>query len=143
MESKPMVDPTVQGPADSPYEKTTRKIEKKYNIDRRSFLKRASIGAAAGAGVMATVSYPGKPTHAAAKFRWKLQTSFGPTAPVISEYCQNMAADLKVMSQGKMDIKVFGGGELVPAFGVHDAVKLGGAIEMYVSATHSSQLKPI
>ena len=108
-------------------------MEGQTKIDRRSFLKKASVGAAVGA--LATVSYPGKSTHAQTKFRWKIVHSFGPTAPVISEYIQFMADDLRVMTNGQLDIKIFAGGELVPAFGVFDAVS-GGSVEMFVSASY-------
>ncbi|NIP71951.1 MAG: twin-arginine translocation signal domain-containing protein, partial [Gammaproteobacteria bacterium] len=42
-------------------------------MDRRSFLKKA--GAAGAAATFAAVSYPGKPTHAQTKFRWRLAHS--------------------------------------------------------------------
>ena len=108
-------------------------MEGQTKIDRRSFLKKASVGAAVGA--LATVSYPGKSTHAQTKFRWKLVHSFGPTSPVIVEIQQLMADNMRTMTKGQMDIKLFAGGELVPAFGVFDAVS-GGAVEMFFSASY-------
>lgn len=101
-------------------------------MDRRSFLK---TGAAAAATTAAAVSYPGKTTHAQTKFRWRLAHSFGPTAPVLGTNLPKLAEDLKVMSAGAIDLKVFGAGELVPAFGVFDAVKEG-SIQMMYSASY-------
>ncbi|MCZ6629284.1 MAG: ABC transporter substrate-binding protein [SAR324 cluster bacterium] len=69
------------------------------------------------------------------KFNWKYVTSFGPTAPVLSENVNHFADEMRIMTDGAMDIKTFGAGELVPAFGVFDAVKEG-SIEMFHSASY-------
>jgi len=103
-------------------------------MDRRSFLKTAGTTGAAAAAV-AAVSYPGKTTHAQTKFRWRLAMSFGITNPVNGPSMTNLAKDLKTMSGGALDIKVFGAGELVPAFGVFDAAKQG-SIQMMFSASY-------
>ena len=102
-------------------------------MDRRSFLAKA--GAAAVATTFAAVSYPGKPTHAQTKFRWRLAHSFGATAPVLGTALPIMAEDLRTMTKGALDIKVYGAGELVPAFGVFDAAKEG-SIQMMYSASY-------
>ena len=103
-------------------------------MDRRSFIKKAGVAAAA-ATTFAAVSYPGKPTHAQTKFRWRLAMSFPLTSPVLGTSLPVMAEDLRVMSNGALDIKPFGAGELVPAFGVFDAVK-DGSIQMMYSASY-------
>ena len=102
-------------------------------MDRRSFLAKA--GAAAVATTFAAVSYPGKPTHAQTKFRWRLAHSFGATAPVLGTALPIMADELRTMTKGALDIKVYGAGELVPAFGVFDAAKEG-SIQMMYSASY-------
>ncbi|HKI99009.1 MAG TPA: TRAP transporter substrate-binding protein DctP [bacterium] len=102
-------------------------------MDRRSFLKKA--GVATAATTFAAVSYPGKTTHAQTKFRWRLAHSFGPTAPVLGTNLPAMANELRTMSKGQLDIKVYGAGELIPAFGVFDAVKEG-SIQMMYSASY-------
>jgi len=104
-------------------------------MDRRSFLKKAAGTAAATGAVMATVSYPGKTTHAQTRFRWKVASSFGITNPVTGPGLVRMTEDLKKMTGGKLDIKPFGAGELVPAFGVFDAAKQG-SIQMFYSASY-------
>jgi len=90
------------------------------------------MGAAGAAAATAAVSYPGKPTTGQTKFRWNLVHSFGPTAPVLGTNLPAMADELREMSGGALDVKVFGAGELVPAFGVFDAVSEGSA-QMYYS----------
>ncbi len=107
--------------------------EYKSEIKRRSFLKKAGLSAAAA--TMAVVAYPGKTTHAATKYRWRLATSFGINAPVLGTNLPLMAKELKTMTKGQLDIKVFGAGELVPAFGVFDAAKEG-SIQMMYSASY-------
>jgi len=109
---------------------------------RRSFLKKAALGLAAG--VTALIAACQKKEEkmegpavmtGGAKFSWKLAHSFGPTAPVLGTNLLMMADDLRRMSGGALDIKVFGAGELVPAFGVFDAVK-DGSLEMFYSASY-------
>ncbi len=116
-------------------------MQGKSLVKRRSFLKSAAV--AAGAGAVALLAacekkdegVGGPAVKRGQKFEWKIVSSFGPTAPVISEYIKMMADDMRVMTNGDVDIKVFGAGELVPAFGVFDAVKEG-SIEMFVSASY-------
>ncbi len=99
-------------------------------MDRRSFLKAGAAGIAA-----AVVSYPGKSTHAQTKWDWRLVMSWGISDPFGPEACQQMAKDMAVMTKGAVNIKVFGAGELVPAFGVFDAVSQG-SVEMFHSASY-------
>lgn len=86
---------------------------------RREFLGRA--GAAAAAGVIA-----GAPAvHAAKKLRWKMVTTWPPKFPVFQTGAEMFAKAVKLMSGGRLSIKVFAGGELVPPLGVFDAVRSG------------------
>ncbi len=69
------------------------------------------------------------------KYQWKMVTTWPPNFPVLGEGC-NMVADwVKEMSGGRMEIKVFGGGELVPALEAFDAVR-NGAAEMGSGAAY-------
>lgn len=104
-------------------------------MDRRAFLKKAGTAGAAAATTMAVVSYPGKPTHAQSRFNWRLAMSFGITNPVTGTSMVQMSKDLAKLSQGKLRVKIFGAGELVPAFGVFDAVRQG-SIHMMFSASY-------
>lgn len=104
-------------------------------MDRRSFLKKAATTAVAAPAAFAAVSYPGKTTHAQTKYRWRLAHSFGPTAPVNSTRLKALSEELHLMTKGAMSLKIFAGGELVPAFGVWDAVKEG-SIQMMFSASY-------
>ncbi len=61
------------------------------------------------------------------KYQWKMVTTWPPGFPVIGEACQLFADVVKSMSGGRMEIRVFGGGELVPALETFDAVANGTA----------------
>ena len=104
-------------------------------MDRRSFLKKVAFTTAAAPAAVAAISYPGKTTHAKTRFRWRLAHSFGPTAPVNSTRLKALSNELKIMTKGDLDLKIYGAGELVPAFGVWDAVQEG-SIQMMFSASY-------
>ena len=61
------------------------------------------------------------------KYKWKMVTTWPPNFPVVGEGCLLFAKWVKEMSGGRMDIKVYGGGELVPALEVFNAVSSGAA----------------
>ena len=62
-------------------------------------------------------------------YRWKMVTTWPANFPVFQEAPEMFAENVKVMSNGRLDISVFAGGELVPALQVFDAVSQG-AVEM-------------
>ncbi len=69
------------------------------------------------------------------KYKWKMVTTWPPNFPVLGE-AANMFSDLtEKMSGGRLKIKVYGGGELVPALEVFDAVT-SGAAEMGSGASY-------
>ncbi len=68
-------------------------------------------------------------------FRWKLVTSWPKNYPGLGTAPENFAKAVKEMSGGRLLIKVYGGGELVPPLGVFDAVSLG-SVEMGHSAAY-------
>lgn len=60
-------------------------------------------------------------------YRWKMVTTWPPNFPVLGEGCQLMADWVREMSDGRLDIQVYGGGELIPALEAFDAVSNGTA----------------
>ncbi len=58
-------------------------------------------------------------------YRWRMVTSWPPNFPVFQEGVQRFAQDVETMSQGRLKIQVFSGGELVPPLQVFDAVSQG------------------
>lgn len=60
-------------------------------------------------------------------FHWKLVTTWPKNFPGLGTAPEKFAAMVNKMSQGRLLIKVYGAGELVPAMGVFDAVSTGSA----------------
>lgn len=61
------------------------------------------------------------------KFKWKLVTTWPKNYPGLGTAPENFAKKVEAMSGGRLSIKVFGAGQLVPAFEVFDAVSQGTA----------------
>jgi TRAP-type mannitol/chloroaromatic compound transport system substrate-binding protein len=60
------------------------------------------------------------------KYSWKLVSTWPPNFPVLGTGLLRFSQQVEQMSLGQMTIKVYGGGELVPALEVFDAVSSGG-----------------
>jgi len=88
-------------------------------MERRSFLKKATVGAAVGA-----VSAPAI-VQAQAQVRWRLASSFPKALDTIYGAAEVFAKAVSAMSGGKFTISVHAGGELMPPFGVVDGVQNG------------------
>ncbi|QWG06626.1 TRAP transporter substrate-binding protein [Flammeovirga kamogawensis] len=67
-------------------------------------------------------------------FNWKCVTVWPPNFPILGESVNNLAKELFDLSDGRLNIKVYGGGELVPALESFDAVQLGGVQMMHGAA---------
>lgn len=104
-------------------------------MDRRNWLKKASIVAGATA-LGSTNSFSAKKS----KYKWRLVLAVPKTLPIWGEQVVQFAKNIKAMSSGRLDIRVYGAGELVPALGGFDAVK-SGSVEMSHSASYYWQGK--
>ena len=49
----------------------------------------------------------------AKQYRWKMVTTWPPGFPVLQEGAERFADNIKAMSNGRLDIKVYAGGELI------------------------------
>ena len=87
-------------------------------MDRRSIIKHAGI-----AGVLVAGAAPA--VHAQAAIRWRLTSSFPKALDTIHGAADVFAQKIGEMSGGKFQVTVAAPGELVPAFGVVDAVQAG------------------
>jgi len=56
---------------------------------------------------------------------WKLVTTWPKNLPGLSSHAANFSRLVEEMSRGRLKVKVYGAGELVPALGVFDAVSSG------------------
>ena len=73
--------------------------------------------------------------RSAETFEWSCVTSWPPKYPGMGMGVEHLAARIEAASGGRLKIKVYGGGELVPAFEVFDAVSRG-TVEMGHDASY-------
>ena len=90
-------------------------------MKRRDFIKKAAGGALVAAS--ATTAAPA--IAARKRFNWKLVTTWPPNFPIFQEGVEKFAKDIEQMSDRRLRISVFAGGELVPALQTFDAVSQG------------------
>lgn len=91
--------------------------------NRRSFLKTAGAGLAAGAATAIT----GAPAIAAElpNVRWRLASSFPKSLDTIYGGAEYLADRVRKLTNGKFNIQVFASGEIVPGLKVLNAVQDG------------------
>lgn len=88
-------------------------------MERRKFIKSAGL-----AGILAAGSAPAL-VQAQQQIRWRLASSFPKSLDTIYGAAEVFAKLVSDATGGKFAISVHAGGELVPAFGVVDAVQQG------------------
>ncbi len=108
-------------------------------MQRRDFLAKATVGAAAAATLAACgksetpaapAAAPAAPTAPAVQgalpeVKWRLTSSFPKSLDTIYGGAEVLANRLRAMTGGKFDIRVFPGGEIVPGLQALDAVQQG------------------
>jgi len=97
-------------------------------MDRRSLIKHTGIAGVLAAGVAPAV-------QAQAAVRWRLASSFPKSLDTIFGSAELLSKNVKAMSGGKFEISVHPAGELMPAFGVVDALQ-SDTIDMAQSASY-------
>ena len=94
-------------------------------MKRRQFV----TGMAAAAGVAAcsqeSAESEGGVATSQETFEWNLVTSWPPGLPGLGVGVENLARRIEIASNGRLKIRVYAGGELVPALEVLDAVSRG------------------
>jgi len=110
-------------------------------LNRKDFLKTAVISGV-GATLLSGCSSENNTDAVQApnilsnkKYKWKMVTTWPPNFPVLGTGATKYADWVKEMSGGRIEIKVYGGGTLVPALEVFDAVS-SGASEMGSGASY-------
>lgn len=92
-------------------------------MERRSFLKKAAVGASVGAMAAPALAQT-QPT-----INWRLASSFPKSLDTLFGTAEVFSKRVAQLTGGKMNIRVFAGGEIVPALQVVDAVQ-NGTVEM-------------
>jgi len=98
-------------------------------MERRSFVQGAGLAGVLAAGVAPAI------VHAQANIRWRLASSFPKSLDTIYGAADIFAKLVGSMSGGKFQITVATPGEIVPAFGVLDAVQAA-TVEMAHTAPY-------
>jgi TRAP-type mannitol/chloroaromatic compound transport system substrate-binding protein len=91
-------------------------------MQRRNFLK--GVGTI-GAGIAATTTVGPAIAQTGPEVRWRLASSFPKSLDTIYGAAETLSGIVSDATGGKFQIQVFAGGELVPPFGVVDAVQNG------------------
>ena len=89
--------------------------------NRRSVIRGAAVGAAAAATSFSSTAISQD------KFRWKMVTTWPKNFPGLGTGAQRIADSITEMSDGRLTVKLYAAGELVPAFEAFDAVREGKA----------------
>src|SRR5215470_6342291 len=96
-------------------------------MDRRKFLS------GAGVGVVTAAAQAVAQASALPEVRWRCASSFPKSLDTIYGGGETIAKKVAAITGGKFQIRVFGAGEIVPAFGTVDAVQQG-----TVECTHTA-----
>lgn len=91
-------------------------------MKRREFISKTAVGTSVAA---ATTAFTAPNVIAAPKVRWKMVSTWPPQFPLFQTGLDRFAKRVEELSEGQFAIKVFAGGELVPALGAFDAVSKG------------------
>jgi TRAP-type mannitol/chloroaromatic compound transport system substrate-binding protein len=109
-------------------------------MQRREFIKKTGLGlAAAAAGAAAAPAIGQSPSPPAAQpaaqptaqpqgqglpiIKWRIASSFPKSLDTIYGGAEVLAKRIAELTEGKFELRVFAGGEIVPPFGVLDAVQ--------------------
>lgn len=105
----------------------------KKKISRKKFIRTAALGAA-GSALLASSCVENTSgdlgsinVNSNKKYKWKMLTTWPPNFPVLGEGANKYAELVNTLSAGRIEIKVYGGGELVPALEIFEAVSSGTA----------------
>jgi TRAP-type mannitol/chloroaromatic compound transport system substrate-binding protein len=102
-------------------------------MKRRQFITGAAVAGASAAAT--TIAAPAVAQTAGPTVRWRLASSFPKSLDTIYGAAEFMAKRVSDATGGRFQIQVFAAGELVPAFGVADAVQ-SNTVEMAHTASY-------
>jgi len=94
-------------------------------LKRRQFI--GGLGGGAALAACSPQSQEPAPASSGERFSWKIVTTWLPNFPGLGTGVNTLARYISELSGGRMEITVYGAGELVPAFEVFDTVSQGSA----------------
>lgn len=102
-------------------------------MKRRDFLKKA--GTVAGVTAAATTVSAPYVWAKGKSYRWQMVTTWPPNFPVLQTGAERFAKRVKEATEGRLEIQVFAGGELVPPLGCFEAVS-NGTVQCFSGAAY-------
>lgn len=96
-------------------------------MKRREFVSGLAVAAGAAACSSESGDRAAGDVQPRERFEWNMVTSWPPGLPGLGKGVENLVARIDAASGGRLKIKIFAGGELVPALEVFDAVRSGAA----------------
>src|SRR5690625_1878462 len=96
-------------------------------MQRRSFLKKAGLGAVAGTAAVAAPAV----AESLPKISWKMTSTYGPSLPALFSTAEMFTQMVEEATDGNFSIRLYPAGEIVPGFEVMDAVS-DGTVEMEI-----------
>lgn len=102
---------------------------------RKKFLKALALGTVSLPVVLRTIvgseqsraQQSGPAIRTNKTYKWKMVTTWPPNFPILGEACNQLAELVNTMSNGRLQIEVFGGGTLVPPLECFDTVRTNAA----------------
>ncbi len=104
-------------------------------MERRSFLKKAGLGLAAGAAAAPSIVNAQAPAAGLPTISWRMATSWPKSLDTLYGGAEQVAKRVSAATGGKFTIKVFAAGEIVGGLQVLDAVQ-NGTVECGHTATY-------
>ncbi len=95
-------------------------------MNRRKFLKTAGTATLTATALASPLSVTA-PARASGKIQWRMVTAWPKNLPGPGVAAQMLADRITALSGGRLEVKLFAAGELVPGPGVFDAVSQGTA----------------
>ena len=102
-------------------------IKQREAMKRRDFVSGLALAAGVSACAADSDDAATRGKTSAETFEWNMVTAWPPGLPGLGIGAENLATRIETASGGRIRIKVFAGGELVPALEVFDAVRNGTA----------------
>jgi TRAP-type mannitol/chloroaromatic compound transport system substrate-binding protein len=105
-------------------------------MKRRDFLGKAALGTLAAGAVLSgcndnagdtATTASNKSNTSTEVIKWKMVTTWPKNFPGLGTGANNLAEKINTLSAGRMEVKVYGAGELVPALEIFDTVSRGTA----------------
>jgi TRAP-type mannitol/chloroaromatic compound transport system substrate-binding protein len=96
-----------------------KKSPDKNKLSRRNFFKKASLAG------LSTALIPAYAISKPKNYEWKMIMTWQKTLPGLGTGAIRLAKRIEDLSSGRIKIKIFSGGELVPPTGIFDAVANG------------------